>query len=221
MRAALLPGLRGDAAELGPLAAALPHAAVLPLPARPLDRLADIAAALADAAGPDLADADVIVAASFGGLVARALHAAGRTRARLVLIGTLPHAHPPPAARRCALPGALVPTLPRPLYRRLYARRAAGEWAEDTPLPFPAQLPTPAVLAARLRAIARWGLPQLPAGAIVAWGTDDRFVTWTEADVRSHGGLPLPLPGAHRPHLRAPDALLDALAARYGVTLRR
>lgn len=216
-RVVLLPGLRGGIDELAPLLRALPHAVARPLPEIRADRLDAIAAAIAD---PTLADADVIVGASFGGLVARALRAQGRTAARLVLIGTLPHPDAPPAARRCALPGALTPALPGALYRRLYARRAAREWAEDSTAPWPADLPAPAVIGARLRAIARWGLPPIPPDTVVAWGTADRFVTWTDADVRRWGAAPLPLPGAHRPHLRDADGLLDALQARYGVTLR-
>ncbi len=209
MTVALLPGLRGDPAEFCPLLALLPSARLLGLPASLDDTLAAIAARLPDA---DLIDVDVIIGASFGGLVARALVASGRTRATLVLVATLPHPLAPPEARRCAVLGRLVPLLPSPVYRALYGRRAAQEWAEDADSPWSGEgLPTADVLGARLRAIAAWGLPPIPTGTVCVWGERDRFATWTEADVRGWGGVPAVLAGGHRPHLSHPDRLLDLL----------
>jgi hypothetical protein len=210
----LFPGLRGDLAELEGLRALLPEANAVALPVVPLDRLPAIVEALLQERPSTLAalqDADTLIAASFGGLLARALVAGGHTRARLVLIGTLPHPTPPPAARQCGITGRLVPFLPDPIYRRLYARRAAHEWCQDTDIPWPTGLPAPAVIGARLRAIAHWGLPPLPRGTVIAWGTADRFVTWNAAQVRAWGAVPLPLPGGHRPHLRDPQGVLEAL----------
>lgn len=206
MRVVLLPGLRGDTREFAPLLERLPGARAYRLPMIDADRLSDIAAAL-----PDLRDVDVLIGASFGGLVARALVAEGGTNARLVLLGALPHPVPPPAARRCAWLGRIVPQLPSPLYRSLYARRAAREWAEDTDVPWIPDLPPAAILGARLRAIARWGLPPLPRGSICIWGARDRFVTWTADDVWTWGGVPVPLDAGHRPHLSRPDEVIHVI----------
>lgn len=208
MTTLLLPGLRGDGAEFGPLLALLPEARVVNLPASAATTLQAIAAELA--ARHDL-DVDVIIAASFGGLVARALVAGGFTRARLVLVGTLPHPTPPPAALRCGPVGRVVRHLPDRLYRRLYARRARAEWAEDSPLPWPDDLPPAAVIGARLQAIAAWGLPPMPSGTVVAWGDRDRFVTWSAQEVLRWGGVPCPSPGGHRPHLSAPGRLIEVI----------
>lgn len=210
-RVLLLPGLRGDTVELGPLLAHLPGARAVPLPATRTSTLQGIAAELAT--GQDL-DVDVIIGASFGGLVARALVASGRTRARLILVGTLPHTDAPPAARRCGPLGQLIPWLPQPVYHRLYARRAAREWAEDTDGPWPGALPSPAVIGARLRAIAAWGLPALPPGTVVAWGQRDRFGSWTPGEVERLGAIPAPLPGGHRPHLSAPGLVAGLVSER-------
>jgi thioesterase domain-containing protein len=211
-RSLLLPGLRGDEREFEGLRALLSEATPIALPAGAQDRFDSIIEAILKDQRAELAAADTLVGASFGGLVARALVAGGHTRARLVLIGTLPHPTPPSAARRCGITGRLVPLLPESLYRRLYARRAASEWRQDTDDAWPAALPSPAVIGARLRAIARWGLPPLPPGAVVAWGTEDRFVTWDAAAVRAWGGIPLPLSAGHRPHLRDPQGLIAALS---------
>ncbi len=208
MKILLLPGLRGDAAEFGPLLALLPRARFQALPRSRATTLAAIAAELAAAGG--LA-ADLIIGASFGGLVARALVAGGHTGARLLLVGTLPHPGPPAAARRCRPLGRLVSHLPDGMYRRGYAQRATREWAEDTSSPWPGDLPPAAVVGARLQAIAAWGLPPIPPGTIVAWGLRDRFVTWSEQDVVRWGGVPRPLPGAHRPHLSGPGHLVEII----------
>lgn len=208
MTTLVLPGLRGDGAELGPLLALLPDARALNLPSRRATTLQAIAADLA--ATHDL-DVDVIIAASFGGLVARALIAGSFTRARLVLVGTLPHPTPPPAALRCGPLGRVVRHLPDRLYHRLYARRARAEWAQDSPLPWPDDLPSAALIGARLQAIAAWGLPPMPSGTVVAWGDRDRFVTWSARDVQRWGGIPCPLPGGHRPHLSAPGRLIEVI----------
>jgi hypothetical protein len=211
-RSLLLPGLRGDEREFEGLRALLPKATPIALPAKAHDRFDSIIEAILKDQRSEISEADTLLGASFGGLVARALVAGGHTRARLVLIGTLPHPTPPPAARRCGITGRLVPFLPELLYGRLYARRAASEWRQDTDDAWPAELPSPAVIGARLRAIARWGLPPMPPDTVVAWGTEDRFVTWSAAQVRAWGGIPIPLPAGHRPHLRDPQGLIDALS---------
>lgn len=214
-RSLLLPGLRGDAFEFAGLSGLLPDAGVITLPASTQDHFDAIVDAILQNHSvelTELGETDSLIGASFGGLVARALVAGGHTKARLVLVGTLPHPTPPLAAQQCALTGRLVPLLPARLYRSLYARRAAREWAEDTDAAWPDRLPAPAIIGARLRAIANWGLPPLPPGTVVAWGTEDRFVTWSAAQVRAWGGIPLPLRAGHRPHLRDPRGLLDALA---------
>lgn len=218
MNIGLLPGLRGDPAEfdlLLPFLLPLGRTHELGLPATTDDTLDRIAAYVARD-GPDLRGLDVLIGASFGGLLGRALVSAGLTRARLVLIGTLPHPDAPPAARRCLALGTLVPALPTPIYRQLYERRAQAEWEQDSNRPWSISgLPTPAVLGARLRAIGRWGLPPLPPGTLCCWGDRDRFVTWTAAQVSGWGGVPLPLAGAHRPHVADPEAT----AARIGAAL--
>lgn len=220
MNIGLLPGLRGDPTEFDKLVAQLlgrGNIRVLELPATTDDTLDAIAGRLGGLNDLDLRGLDVLIGASFGGLVGRALAASGLTRARLVLIGALPHPEAPPAARRCRALGWLVPNLPAPIYRHLYARRARSEWAMDSPAPFSTSgLPTKVVLGARLRAIGRWGLPPLPSGTLCCWGERDRFVTWTGAQVIGWGGIPLPLPGAHRPHVADAPGTLTRIGAALG-----
>ena len=115
MKVLLLPGLLGSPAEFGELAPLLPGARALRLPTGRADTLRAIARQLADAADVDV---DVIIGASFGGLVARALVGEGISRARLVLIGTLPHPKTPPVARRCALPARI--SVARGCHRKVY-----------------------------------------------------------------------------------------------------
>lgn len=201
----LLPGIRGDAREWDRLRPHLGDRELytpdLPPLTDPRTTLADVAAALLPRlpAGPA-----AYVGASFGGLVARALPS-GRVSA-LLTIGTLPF--PDAAQRRAGRSAPLVRRLPAPLYRRLYGARAARDWLEDDPDPeryAALRLPGPAVLAARLAAIGRWGLPDaLPPGTLWAWGATDRWVTWSHADVERLGATPLVLPGGHRPHLSHP-----------------
>ena len=206
----LLPGIRGDPAEYARLVPRLGReVVVLPLPETEEDDLAAIAARLPLPEGP----IDV-VGASFGGLVAWALPP-GRVRT-LVTIGTVPFRTP--AARRCGPMGLALRFCPDRIWREAYVPRARAALIEDgadDSLVDRMHLPPRRVMAARLRAIARWGLPDRPpAPATWIWGATDRFVTWDTGEVTARGMRPVVVPGGHRPHLSHPSEVARWLAAR-------
>jgi pimeloyl-ACP methyl ester carboxylesterase len=199
----LIPGIRGDPLEFERLVPRLAGWRVhLAVPPSAGPRLSRIAAALADQlpAGPwD------VVGASFGGLVGWALPAQ-RVRS-LTTIGTLPH--PTPRARRMRWAAAALRLLPDRAYRELYAPRARASMEEDgadTTLLESVRIPPRDLLADRLAAIAAWGLPKRPPGARPTWlwGSTDRFIQWSAADVGAAGMEAVVVPGGHRPHLSHP-----------------
>lgn len=199
----LLPGIAGDPLEFARLAPYLGARTgrALALPDVEDTDLAAIAAHL-ERFLPERPV--VVVGASFGALVARAWDPARISR--LLTIGALPRWSP--AARRAGWVGTAIGALPDALYRTWYRRRSRAAWAEDDAddaLIEAIRLPEKRVLAARLKAIARWGLPsRLPPGTACLWGATDRFVGWTEADVVAAGGEPVVVPGNHRPHVAHP-----------------
>ena len=198
----LLPGIQAGILEFARLLPLLPDAVAVPLPDVDDDSLAGLAARVLAEVGPGPHD---VIAASFGGLVARAMPS-GAVR-KLVTIGTLPERTA--AAVRSGRAGRLLRWTPDRLYRELYAGRVRDSLLEDGATPEMIEgwrPPARAVLAARLRAIGAWELPdRLPAGSTWMWGATDRFVTWDEARVRALGGEPLVVPGGHRPHLSHPS----------------
>lgn len=201
VRRVFLPGIRGDAREWAAMAPYVDDALFLDLPAAPLPSLAAQAEAVAARLPPEPVE---VVGASFGGLVARALPPE-RVR-RLCTVGTLPARSA--AAVRAGRQAPLVAVLPRPLYAALYAGRSDADWQVDEPdgrwlavVPIPER----AALAARLRAIGRWGLPdRVTAPTRWLWGATDPWVTWSAATVLALGAEPVVVPGGHRPHLSHP-----------------
>lgn len=221
-RVVLLPGIRGDAREWGPLRSYLPEDSValdlptLPSPSLLLDHASGLLAQLPE--GPL-----VLVGASFGGLVARALVALhARPITHVCTIGTLPA--PSPASRRAGWSAPLVRHLPGRLYRELYGARAEADWLADDPdreRYAALQLPSQTALAARLGALGRWSLPprvQVPSTYL--WGATDTYARWGHADVEAVGGVPVIVPGGHRPHLSHPAEVAAwvrwALTQPYG-----
>lgn len=209
----LLPGIRGDGAEMAPLAEALAgrrggrvHRIDLPTLTARGTTLHEHAAALAALLPPG---PNLVVAASFGALVARALPPGHM--ASLVAIGALPC--PSRASRRCRLLAPLVRRLPPRAYAALYGVRAEREWRADDPDPLrysTLALPPQTVLAARLDAIGRWGLPlQVTTPTVWIWGASDPHARWTPDDVTTLGARAVVLPGAHRPHLSHPSAVAE------------
>lgn len=206
----LIPGIRGDPWEfsrLTPWLDGLVHvtdtgrAEGSPPPRTLSEYASTIAASLPE--GPLR-----VVGASFGGLVGLALPPS--RVASLVTIGSLPA--PTRASRQAGVLGHLVPLLPLPLYTRLYGRRTAHALTADGPDLGALQVPPPARLAARLRAIGRWGLPNPEGRGIVSvWGQHDDQVSWTERDVRARGITPSRVPGGHFPHLSHPEAIAALL----------
>ncbi|MBM4369827.1 MAG: alpha/beta fold hydrolase [Deltaproteobacteria bacterium] len=209
----LLPGIQAGPAEFARLVPLLRREhLVLPLPDSTADRLPDIAAQLDLPAGEH-----DFLCASFGGLLAWALPR-GRVRS-LVTIGTLPSRTE--AAERSGRAGRWLHRVPGPLFRRWYRDRVRASLEEDSADPelvASVRLPSPAVLAARLRAIGHWGLTaRPPAPATWLWGVTDRFVTWDKGSVAALGMVPEILPGGHRPHLSHPS-LVAAYTGLQGPT---
>jgi len=210
LRVVLLPGIAGQALEFVRLVPLLRgRIRVLALPERADGTLADHAAALRG-----LPDHPVdVLGASFGGLLARALPP-GRA-ARLYTVGTLPRFGP--AASGAARTARLVDRLPGPAYRWAYGRRSERAWADDGADPSliaALRLPSARVLAARLRAIAAWGLPDRAAVPMTQlWGATDPFVGWTSAEVEALGAVGAVVPGGHRPHLSHPAEVARWLGA--------
>ncbi len=207
----LLPGIQAGPPEFARLAPLLRRDhLVLPLPDSTADRLPDIAGELALPPG-----AHDFLCASFGGLLAWALPEA-RVRS-ITTIGTLPSRTA--AAERSGRVGRWLHRVPAPIFRRWYRDRVRASLEEDSGDPeliASVRLPSPAVLAARLRAIGRWDLPSRPpAPATWLWGVTDPFVTWDKGRVAALGMTPEILPGGHRPHLSHPS-LVAAYAGPQG-----
>jgi hypothetical protein len=208
----LLPGIQAGPTEFRRLTPLLRgEYAVLALPEVESGDLREHSAALASTLP---AGAHDFLAASFGGLVAWGLPAP-RVRS-LTTIGTLPWKTP--AAERSGRIGRLLPLLPRVLYRRSYRARVrqslAADGADDDVLAG-VKLPSPAVLAGRLRAIDGWNLPtRPPVRATWMWGVTDPWVTWDKAAVEAVGHDALVLPGGHRPHLSHPSEVARWLHTR-------
>lgn len=202
----LLPGIQAGPPELGRLSRLIrqPHR-VQALPDCEDDDLRSIAARVLAEVGPGPFD---VVAASFGGLVAWAMPP-GVVR-RLVTIGTLPSRTA--AARASGRAGRLLPWVPDRVFRELYGARVRASLREDgadEALLAEVRSPRRAVLAARLRAIGRWGLPpRPPPGSTWMWGATDRFVRWEVAEVQAMGAAAVVVPGGHRPHLSHPSEVL-------------
>ncbi len=212
----LLPGIRGDAAEFDRLAPLLRGwrvcVATYPSPADGGPRsLAEIATHVLDAA-PTVAPVDVL-GASFGGLVAWAMPP-DRVRS-LTTIGTAPL--PSPRTRRAGLVAAAMRVTPERLYREVYGRRARSALREDgadADATDAAVIPHRRALAARLDAIASWGLSAKPPTPCTwLWGATDRFVTWSGDDARRIGATPVIVPGGHRPHVSHPSEVVRWLPA--------
>lgn len=202
----LLPGIQAGPPEFARLLPLLPSPhRVLALPDTTDDSLPAIARRVLDELGPGPFD---VVAASFGGLVAWAMPP-GVVRS-LLTIGTLPEHNA--AARRSGRMGELLRLMPDRVFAELYAPRVRASLEEDgADAAVLAEVRTPRrhVLAARLRAIGRWELPDRPpCPAAWLWGATDRFVTWDVASVRARGLEPIVTPGGHRPHLSHPSEVL-------------
>lgn len=213
LAAVLAPGVRGDPAELAGLGAALlagwaaeGRAARLRIVRTPEGPERTLAAISARIAGDLPAEPVRWIGASFGGLLGRAMPP-GRVR-ELVCIGAMPG--PGRSARQAGRIARLLRWLPEPAYRALYAGARRGAGAELA-------IPPRRVMAARLGAIAAWGLPGrvgIPARCV--WGEDDPFVDWTEGAVRAAGMEPVIVRGGHFPHLEDPERLALALPGDSG-----
>ena len=199
----LIPGIAGEVREFSRLTTyrAGTTILVLTLPDTESASLHVLARRL-EAALPD--HPVTVVGASFGALIARAMEPA--RVARLITIGMLPLRTE--AATRAGLVARLLRFLPEPAYAAWYARRSEAAWAEDgadAELIASVRLPARRVLAARLAAIARWGLPERPrVPTVMLWGATDRFATWDVATVEALGAQGAVVPGSHRPHLSHP-----------------
>jgi len=215
----LLPGMEGDArcfAQQLPLA----------------DRRAVVAHDLPSADGVDLPDLArllepdlppgplLLVGASLGGLLGRALASAWPGRVRgLVTIGSLPHLSLLP--KRLGPLGALAGRLPAPVFGRLYRRRIARRLSEEgvddaVTYELLAGLPAAGRHRARLAAISAWGLaPGCPVPTLSLRGQVDREAPWRGADVARvlpESGFET-VPGGHRCYLTHPRPLHDVLEA--------
>ncbi len=199
----LIPGIAGEVREFSRLTMYRGSGAVRILTLPDTETLS--LRALASLVEPYLPDHPVVVVgASFGGLIGRALPP--DRVLRLVTVGMLPTRTA--AATRAGHIGRLVPLLPAPLYEAWYGRRSASAWAEDGADPAlvaSVRLPSARVLGARLRAIAAWGLADRPAvPTTMLWGSTDAFATWNVAGVEALGARAVVVPGGHRPHLSHP-----------------
>jgi len=215
----LLPGIEGDArcfARQLPLAARRAVVA-FDLPGVDADDLPDLARLLE----PDLPPGPLLlVGASLGGLLGRALAAAWPRRVRgLVTIGSLPD--------RSLLPGRLGPLgtlsgrLPPAVFATLYRRRIAGRLSEEgvddaVAHGLLAGLPSAACHRSRLAAISAWGLPPgCPVPTLSLRGQVDREAPWRGADVARtlpESGFET-VPGGHRCYLTHPQPLHGVLEA--------
>lgn len=206
-----LPGIQAGAPEFSRLAALFPEARVLSLPESRAARLRDIAEELADVLPSSPVD---IVGASFGGLVAMALPA-HRVRS-LTTIGTLPWRTD--AADRCRNAARILTFTPERVYGELYrprVRRSLAEDGADDAVLNAVSLPPRDVLVARLRAIASFDLPPLPAfPTTFLWGATDRWVTWTTGALAARGMEGIVVPGGHRPHLSHPSEVATWISSR-------
>ncbi len=209
--AVLVPGIRGDPAEFSRLLPCLlqrlPGARfhVVRTPDTPDRSLPAIARRVL----ADLPPEPVRwIGASFGGLLGMA--APPHRLRSLACIGTLPARSR--AADRAGWIGRLLPLIPPPLYRRLYARRTAAARRTDGEGVLDLHIPAQAALAARLRAVSAWDLPdQPPAPALCIRGQDDPFLSWTPEEVRQAGITPLIVPGGHFPHICHPERVADVI----------
>lgn len=199
----LLPGIQAGPLEFSrllPLLSGPVH--VEPLPETEDDALPAIARRVLESVGPGPFD---VVAASFGGLVAWAMPP-GVVRS-LVTIGTLPSRTA--AARTSGRMGRWLNRVPDRLYREAYGARIRAALAEDGADPTlleQLRVPPRRVLAARLRAIGAWALPdRAPPHSTWMWGATDRFVTWEVGDAQQIGAEAVVVPGGHRPHLSHPS----------------
>lgn len=207
----LLPGIQAGPPEFARLLPMLPaDARVVAMPDSFADTLPAVAAEILARLPSGAHD---FVGASFGGLVATAMPP-DRVRS-LLTIGTLPFRTP--AAIRGGRAAKLISLLPRIFYRTWYRNRVRDSLTEDNAdeeLIASIRLPDRDVLAARLRAIARWTFPQPLARAHFAWGVTDPWVTWNKAEVERAGYEPILLPGGHRPHLSHPSEVATWIARR-------
>ena len=162
-----------------------------------------------------------VVGASYGGLLAWALSAVNNNVQHAMLIETLPSiaAHP----RRLWVIGRALRAAPSAIWWPRWRARLAASLATDdaSAADTSAVLDEaigPGALLDRLDAIQRWGLPPRPACAHGWVLGQDRRAPWPALRVRqAHPNAPLErLPGCARPHIRAADALADALLLRTG-----
>ncbi len=214
----LLPGIGGDAAEWGPVAARLDGrldgrlcVEARGLPVGP-DSVDGLAAAVAMPAGPVL-----LVGLSLGALVGRALR--GRPGVvGLVGLGALPGPARRPRGLGAAarLVGALPAGAGAAWMRRRVRARLREEGVEDgLAAEILRGLPPPAVWAARLRAVAGWAPGPLPSGPPVWWwrGQVDREAPWSLAEAAADlpGARVETVEGGHRAPLTHPGALAERI----------
>ncbi len=211
----LLPGIEGSGGTYAPLLPLSDHAPVWTVDWPESGSIASLGSALLASLpeGPQL-----LVGASFGGLVARAAAAAAPKRvATRVAIGSLPGAHPQPRLLRLQA-AALARVPPRP-FARLYRHRIRSRLEEEgvdaeRAAMHLARLPERPALVSRLRAVADW-TPRGAPHALTWWlrGQNDREARWNSQSVRA--ALPTAsvqtVPGGHRPWLTHEGALCALL----------
>lgn len=211
----LLPGIEGDPRVFGRLGALAAEREVIALP---LPECSSVEA-MAQGLLRGLEGPVVLFGASLGGLVARtaAELEPGRVRG-VVALGSLPD--PSCRPKGLELASALLARGPEgwtaARYRRRIARRHDEEGVDpELSVLLLASLPAPAVLARRLRAVARWrpaGPPTVP----TLWlrGQVDHESPWTTAEAVRWlpGALVETVPGGHRAMLTHPDHLVAIVA---------
>lgn len=207
----LVPGIEGAGDTFAPLQ---------PLSQRvPLWTLDLPATGTVHALGRSLVDAlppgrHLVVGASFGGLVARCAAEQAPSRVGVLAgIGALPRPLARPA--RLRVQARALEALPDALARRLYRRRISRRLEEEGVTVERAaahlrHLPSPPVLAGRLRAVAGWR-PSTPPPVPTWWlvGQTDREAPWSlqQAAAALPGAEVETIPGGHRPWLTHDGAL--------------